>query len=208
MIPRLHAVTDDRILERPDFERLAQEVLRIGGRRLALHVRGPGSTGRRIYDRARAVRPAARAAGATLLVNDRVDVARVLELDGVHLGQRSLPPAEARGILGSGATIGMSVHGDAEARAAERGGADYLVVGTIFRSRSHPDRSPAGTALLQSVGEVATIPRIAIGGIEPERAGEVLAADARGVAAVSAIWDAERPGEAVQAFLRVLERSE
>lgn len=200
MIPRIHAVTDDRILERPDFERSAQEVLRAGGAELALHVRGPGSAAARIYAAARALRPAAGVAGGTLLVNDRVDVSLVLDLEGVHLGDRSLAPAQARGILGADALVGLSVHGAEEARAGDAGGADYLFVGTIFPSPSHPGREAAGPARIREIGAVSRLPLLAIGGVGPDRVAEVLDAGAHGVAAVSGIWDADRPAEAVRAY--------
>lgn len=203
--PRLHAVTDDRILRRPDFTRIAQEVLRAGGPQLALHVRGPGAPGREIYERARELEPAAEQSGATLLANDRVDVSLVLGLEGVHLGGRSLPPREAREILGRGALVGSSVHGVGEARQADAGGADYLVVGTIYRSASHPERSPAGLERLREIGDASGLPLLAIGGVSPERVDEVLEAGAHGVAALSGVWDADRPGRAVRSYLRALE---
>lgn len=201
MIPPLHVVTDDRILERPDFDRTAHEVLRAGGGALALHVRGPGLPGRPVYERARSLRPAARAAGATLLVNDRVDVALVLGLDGVHLGERSLPAAAARRVLDRPGLLGRSVH---EPAGADAGGADFLVVGTIFRSESHPGRDPAGPERIRAWSAAGSAPTVAIGGITPERVPTVLAAGARGVAVLSGVWDAEDPVRAVRTYLRAL----
>lgn len=204
MIAPLHVVTDDRVLERPDFLRVAQEVLRAGGGDLALHVRGPGLAGRSVYDRTRALRPAARAAGAALFVNDRVDVALVLELDGVHLGQRSLPPVEAKALLGPGAVVGVSVHSVEEARKAESGGADFLLVGTIFPTPSHPGREAGGPERIRRVAAAGTAPLVAVGGVTPERVEAVRAAGAVGVAALSGVWDAQRPAEAVDAYRRAL----
>lgn len=204
MIPRLHAVTDDRVLARPDFVRVAQEVLRAGGSRLALHVRGPGCCGARIHDVARSLLPAVRASGAALFVNDRVDVCLVLDLAGVHLGKRSLPPGAVRSILDGGALMGVSVHGSDEAREAEAGGADYAVVGTIFRSRSHPDRRPAGPSRIRTVAEATAIPVVAIGGVDADDVATVLGAGGHGVAAVSGIWDASDPAAAVRSYLDAL----
>lgn len=207
MIPRLHAVTDDRVLRRPGFVALAQDVLRAGGRRIALHVRGPGLDGARVFERARSLRPAARAAGAGLLVNDRVDVALVLELSGAHLGERSLPVADARRLLAPTALVGASVHGVEAAREAEVGGADYLVAGTIFRTASHPGRAPAGPDRVREVRSAVDVPLLAIGGVTPERVSEVLGAGADGVAALSGIWDAAEPAGAVGSYLDALEHS-
>lgn len=201
MIPPLHVVTDDRILERPDFDRTAHEVLRVGGEALALHVRGPGLPGRPVYERARSLRPAARAAGSTLFVNDRVDVALVLGLGGVHLGERSLAPAATRRVLDAPCLLGRSVH---EPAAADAGGADFLVVGTIFRSASHPGREPAGPERIRAWSDAGSAPTVAVGGITPERVRTVLAAGARGVAVLSGVWDAEDPVRAVRAYLRAV----
>src|SRR5688572_29133303 len=99
-LPRLHVFTDERILSRPDWQSLAQSVLAAGGDRVALHVRGRSLDGRVLYDRVTALEDAAGAAGAMLVVNDRVDVAMTTRADGVQLGETSLPVKEARSLLG------------------------------------------------------------------------------------------------------------
>ncbi|MDT8342467.1 MAG: thiamine phosphate synthase, partial [Longimicrobiales bacterium] len=91
-VPPLHLVTDDAVLARPGFRGAAEAALEAGGARVALHLRGPGTNGGPLYRLAVALVPAARAAGALLLVNDRVDVAACAGADGVQLGRRSLPP--------------------------------------------------------------------------------------------------------------------
>ena len=138
MIPRLHVVTDDGVLAREDFLVRAREVLEAGSD-VALHLRGPHTSGRRLSDLAGALRDEAIAAGATLLVNDRVDVALCSRVDGAHLGRRSLSPLEARRLLGPDRLVGASVHGVEEAASAARG-ADFLFVGALWATSSHPDR--------------------------------------------------------------------
>ncbi len=96
VIPRLHVVTDDQILARPGFRAAALQVLETGGTRVALHVRGPHTTGRAMYQAAAELILPARRAGAWLVVNDRVDVALALGIRRVHLGARSLPAQVAR----------------------------------------------------------------------------------------------------------------
>lgn len=204
MIPPLHVVTDDEVLGRPDFLPLAAEVLAAGGVRVALHVRGPRLSGRRIHDAARALLVHTRAAGAQLFVNDRVDVALTVEAHGVHLGRRSLAAAEARRLLGPRPTIGCSAHDIAEALAAEHGGADYVFVGAIFPSASHPDAKPAGTALLRACTPRLGIPVLAIGGIDPARVDQVREAGAYGVAAIRGVWGTDSPARAVEAYLNAL----
>lgn len=200
-LPPLHVVTDDAVLARPGFAALALAVLAAGRGRVALHLRGPATGGARLYALAAALRGGAAEAGALLIANDRVDLARVAGLDGVHLGRRSLPPREARRLLPAGARVGVSVHDPEAARAAERGGADYLVVGTVFATASHPDRPGSGPEGVARVGAAAGLPLLAIGGIVPDRIAVVRAAGAAGVAALSGVWDAPDPAAAVTAYL-------
>jgi thiamine-phosphate pyrophosphorylase len=202
-LPRLHAVTDDDVLARPDFIERARAALAAGGGRFALHLRGRRTTGARLYGLAALLCSEAREAGALLLANDRVDVARAANLDGVHLGRAGLPPVVARGLLPAGSWIGASVHDESGARAVA-GDADYLVVGTVFASLTHPGRMGAGPELVARVQAATTIPVLAIGGITPERVAEVVAAGASGVAVLSGIWGAAEPGAAVRGYLRSL----
>lgn len=203
-VPGLHVVTDDRVLGLADFQRRAREVLTVGGAGVALHVRGPASSGAALYRAAAELIRPARDAGALLLVNDRVDLALVLEMDGVHLGERSLPPVEARRVLGAGPRMGSSVHGVEGARDAEEGGAEYLVVGTVFATRSHPGRAGAGVPRIREVADAVAVPILAIGGVTPGRVREVLDAGARGVAALSGVWNAPSPAGAVEEYLSAL----
>lgn len=202
-LPRLHVVTDDEVLGRPGFTELARSVLSVGGERLALHLRGPGASAARLHGLSRALRIAAREVGALLFVNDRVDLVRVAGLDGVHLGRRSLPPEVARQLLPEGRWVGVSVHGDVAARAAARG-ADYLVVGTVFATRSHPGRAGAGPELVRLVCTVTSLPVFAIGGVTEERVAELLVAGAQGVVVSSGIWGAADPRAAVLDYLSQL----
>jgi len=203
-LPRLHLVTDDRIVARDDFVPLARTLRARGGSRLAFHLRGPETRGRRLYDRARAILEGGEAAGGPFLANDRVDLALVLALDGVHLGGRSLGVSVARELLEPGRWIGASVHGVAEAIRAAGDGADYLVVGTIYRSPSHPGREPAGPERIARIARSVGCPLVAIGGITPDRVAPVLAAGAHGVAVRGGIWEDERPLEALDRYLEVL----
>jgi thiamine-phosphate pyrophosphorylase len=141
---------------------------------------------------------------AVFVVNDRLDVALAVEADGVHLAGHSLPPAEARAIVGPGRLIGGSVHDVAEAEAAARSGADYLLVGALYPSRSKPGREAAGPALLEELRAHVDTPLVGIGGIIPRNAREVLFAGARGVAVISAIMAAPDPAAAAARLRQAL----
>lgn len=201
----LHLVTDDAVLSDDAFADRARAVLEAGGARVALHLRGPGTAGRRLWELAAALRPVATRTEGLLFANDRVDVALAAGLDGVQLGERSLPVTEARGLLPEGRRVGASVHDVDGADRAAGGGADFVVLGTIFATSSHPGRPSAGPALITGVRRRAAIPVVAIGGITPERVDEVVRAGARGVAVLSGVWGAPDPVEALAGYLQALD---
>lgn len=204
-LPRLHVVTDDEVLADPGFPRLADRVLTAGGRDVALHLRGPRTSGRRLFLLVDRVRPVVRREGSLLLVNDRVDLALTAGVHGVHLGRRSLPPHPARELLGADPWVGLSVHAEEDVGTGEEADVDYLVVGTIFATPSHPDRPGSGPELLAAIRERTSLPFLAIGGVTPERVQEVLGTGARGVAVLRGVWEDPDPGRAVERYLAALE---
>ncbi len=199
-LPRLHAITDERIARRPDLDTVAQLLAAGGGAHLAFHARGRGLSGLDHYDLA--VRLSA-CPPARLFVNDRLDVALAVGAAGVQLGQGSVPPADARR-LNAGWWIGKSVHDLREAEAAHAGGADYLLVGPVFPTATHPDRAPLGSARLKEIVGLG-LPVVAIGGVTPERIPELMAEAAiHGVAAIRALWHAADPADAARRMLQEL----
>ena len=129
---------------------------------------------------------AVRGTDAALVVNDRIDVALAAQAAGVHLRADSVAPERARALTGSGLLIGRSVHTVAAARmVADAGGADYLVFGTVFPSASKgTGRKAAGIGRLSAVVEAVKMPVLAIGGVSLERASEIGATGAAGVAGI------------------------
>jgi thiamine-phosphate pyrophosphorylase len=204
VIPRLHLVTDDTVLARPAFLDAATEALEVGGGAVALHVRAPGGTGALVFDRCGTLSSVAEKTGSLLLVNDRVDVALAHGLAGVHLGARSLPPEVVRKLLGTDAIIGASVHSQGEAERAKKGGADFLFVGTIYHTPSHPDRPAAGPELIRTVAEGCRLPLLAIGGISADRARRLAVERVHGVAVLRGVWGAASAGGAVRDYLEAL----
>lgn len=133
------------------------------------------------------VRDAA-AAGAHVIVNDRLDVALASGAAGVHLGQEDLPLATARRLAGDRMVIGVSTHDVAEARAAADGGADYVGFGPMFATASKKDaQQPRTLDALRRVRDAVGIPIVVIGGITPQTAPELLAAGADAVAMIGAL---------------------
>jgi thiamine-phosphate pyrophosphorylase len=198
-LPRLHAVTDERIARRADLEEVARELAMAGGANLALHARGRALSGLEHYELAVHLSnfPSA------LFVNDRLDVALAVKARGVQLGVGSMPVSAARR-LEAAWWIGKSVHDLAEAATARAEGADYLVVGPVYPTATHPDRAPLGLGALGQIARLG-LPVIAIGGVTPARAREVKAAGAHGVAAIRALWDAGDPSAAARQMLEELQ---
>jgi thiamine-phosphate pyrophosphorylase len=142
---------------------------------------------------------------ALLLVNDRPDVARLAEADGVHLGQEDLPWPAARAILGPRALIGVSTHSDAEIDAAQ--GADYIGFGPLFATASKPGLPlPHGIEGLRRAVRRSAVPLVAIGGITAERAPEVAGAGARCVAAIAQLCFAPDPELATREMAKAFAR--
>lgn len=195
-LPLLHVVTDNGIAQLPDLGERARAVAAAGA--IALHARGPGLGGRASLDLARTLGAALHGTDSLLFVNDRLDVARVVSAHGVHLPAGGLPLAAARKLLGPKALIGRSVHSAEQARRAHAEGADYVFLGPIWETPSHPGAAPLGA---DAILEAAPARVIAIGGITAERAGLCRAAGAHGVAAISAVWRAPDPGGAARAIL-------
>ena len=202
-------VTDDDILERQGILGVIKTVYETGGRDVALHIRGPSTYGRKIHELARKIRPMADSTGGRLFLNDRLDIAWTAGVDGVHLGQRSLPVRSVRRLVGHDLTIGASVHNEHESAIAEKEGADYAFLGTLFRTPSHHGIEPGGLSLISKMCSVIRdMPFVGIGGITPERVGGVLAAGAKGVAVIRGIWNAENPRDAVRVYLSELKSGE
>lgn len=199
-IPPLHVVTDDAVVARADFLSVARRVVDAGGADVAMHLRAPRASGRRMHDLAWALREMVADAGALLIVNDRVDVALAADADGVQVGGRGLAPADARRLIGPDRLLGVSVHSVDEARAAKDGGADYVLAGTIWETPSHPERRGAGLGRIREIAALG-IPMIAIGGVTPERAAEARDTGAAGVATIRGVWDAPDPAAAVSEYL-------
>jgi len=135
---------------------------------------------------------------ALLIINERVDVAVACSAHGVQLGEEALPVAAARQMMGPHALIARSVHSAQGASQAVAQGADFLVVGTMYATRSHLGVRPAGPGLVRRIASTCPIPLIGIGGINASNAAEVLQAGAQGVAVITSILGARHPGEAAR----------
>lgn len=171
-----------------------------------VQLRCKGCTDRERYELAMRVMTVCRAAGATYLIDDRVDIALAVGADGAHVGAQDIPVAEARRLLGPERVLGATARTPAEAAAAALDGATYIGTGpcyaTLTKAGLPPPIGPHGLA---AVAEAVDLPVLAIGGIDAARLPEVLAAGAYGAAVISAIAAAPDPFDAARQLLATLD---
>jgi len=198
----VYAITDRAVSGIPDHVEIARRLFAVGVR--WLQVREKESPDGLLLEAVEAIAPFARTHRATLLVNDRVDIARLAGI-GVHLGEDDLPPAFARGTLGGDAVLGVSTHDEGAARRAFADStADYVAFGPVFASGTKPERPPRGLQELARVAAFKTKPLVAVGGITAENLDEVLDAGADAVAMIGALL---REGRLEENARRVLDRA-
>ncbi len=186
---QLYIITDPSL----SHGRSHVEVVRaaIAGGATAIQLRDKTATARQLIEAGHALRELTRAAGVTFIVNDRADVALALDADGVHVGQDDLPALDARRIVGPNKIVGVSAGTVAEANQAERDGANYIGVGSVYATSSKPDAgAPIGTEGLAQIARAVSIPVVAIGGVNADNAAACIAAGASGVAVISAVVSA------------------
>ena len=161
-------------------------------------LREKGLSDRELVQRAREMRRWTRKAGVLFVVNDRPDIARLVEADGVHLGQDDLSVKDARRILGPDILIGVSTHTIEQVRQAVLDGADYLGVGPVFPSKTKSFEHFPGTEFVRAATSETSLPAFALGGIDAGNLGQVLTAGATRIAVSSVIAAAEDPEQAAR----------
>lgn len=131
-----------------------------------------------------------KATGTKIIVNDRVDIAIAAGAHGVHLGQKDLPPEEARKLLGSEAILGFSTHDLEQVDEALSAPIDYIAFGPIFPTRTKKDPDPVvGLNLLKKVKlMVGELPLVAIGGIKRDNLNDVFSAGADSAAVIGDLY--------------------
>jgi thiamine-phosphate diphosphorylase len=191
-------VTDAGVLADPDLG-IRAAAIAAAGSAVALHARDRNATTAALSRAAQRLLALARPPEAAVFISARPDLAAAIGADGIQLAGGDLSPRDARRVFARG-WIGRSVHSDREAEEAVAEGADFLMVGAVYASASHPDLAPAGLELVTRTAALGK-PVIAIGGINPARARAAQAAGAYGVAAISSLWRVDDPAAAALAML-------
>jgi thiamine-phosphate pyrophosphorylase len=199
-LPRIYPITDTIISSLSHAEQV--EHLLAGGATL-IQLREKKDSAQSFFDDAANALSLARNAGATIVINDRVDIASALGAHGVHLGQTDMPVKAARQLLGPEAIIGYSTHNLDQVKAALELPIDYLAFGPIFATRTKQNPDPvAGLDQLREAKSIAgQTPLVAIGGIDEATLVEVFSSGADSAAMISEIVSV--PGQ-IAANLRKL----
>jgi thiamine-phosphate diphosphorylase len=137
---------------------------------------------------------------ALFVVNGDLAAAKALRADGVHLPAEGPSPEQARDEVSDRMLISVAAHSVEDAQAAERAGADLIVLGTVFSTDSHPGVQTIGLQGIEAVAAAVRIPIIAIGGVCATNARPCIEAGAAGVAVIGAILDASNTREAAGAL--------
>lgn len=183
ILPKVYPITDSRLAKISHAEQIKKF---IEGGATFIQLREKYAAPDEFYKSAEEAINLARKHDVKILINDRVDIARALKADGVHLGQDDLPPAQARKILGEQAIIGFSTHNLEQVREAVNLPIDYLAIGPVFTTLTKENPDPTiGIETVKQVREiVGDFPLVAIGGINLQNFQEVLKAGANSVALI------------------------
>ncbi len=196
-LPRFYPILDSIAGTRAGFSlRDAAAAMLDAGVRI-LQLRHKGQYSREMFETAEAISVACARAGATFVINDRADMAALLDA-ALHLGQEDLPVDDARKLCPR-AVIGFSTHNKAQLLAAAGEPADYFALGPIFGTASKENPDPVvGIEELRRLRPLSAKPLVAIGGITRANAAEVLAAGADSLAIIGDLYS----GLATAAALR------
>ena len=181
---KLCAILDKDVLKNRDILEVAKDVFR-GGADI-VQLRDKISSDSEFLKCARALKDMAKRYRCMFIINDRVDIARIVDANGVHLGQNDMPIKDARKIVGK-KIIGISTHSLKEARVAKSSGADYIGIGPVFKSKTRRKLHPIGLSVLKSVNKNIDIPIFAIGGISLNNINEIKKSGVNRVAVISSV---------------------
>lgn len=202
----LYVITDPDISRGRSHAQVAE--LAIKGGATVIQLRDKKANTRQLIEVGQVLREITRRMGVTFIVNDRVDVALAVDADGVHLGEEDMPVSVARRLLGPNRIIGASPERLDDAPLAERDGADYLGVGSVFGTSTKLDAGPPiGVESLARAKRMVRIPIVAIGGVSADNAAQAIAAGADGVAVISAVVGAEDVAGAARRLRQIVQEA-
>lgn len=145
--------------------------------------------------------------GKLLIINDRPDIAKIVDADGLHLGQDDLPLKKAKSIIGRNKILGISTHNEDQILKSIENGADYIGVGPVFNSKTKTFNNLAGLDFVQAANTVCTIPWFAIGGIDTQNITQLAKHGVKRIAVSNALFNSENPLKTLKVLRLALENS-
>lgn len=185
----LYLCTDRELMTSDTIEEGVE--LAIKGGVTVVQLREKNCLGKEFLRIAHSVKEVTDAYEIPLLINDRIDIALAVDADGVHLGQKDIPAAAAREILGNDKIIGVSAYNAELALRAQKDGADYIGVGDIFGTSTKADTHHVSREELIKIRQAVKIPMVAIGGVTVENVVRLEGTGINGVAVISAVLGAK-----------------
>lgn len=183
---RLYAITDRTWLNGETLYSQVEKAL-IGGATF-IQIREKNLAKDKIIEEARQLKQLCKKYNVPFVINDNVEIAKLTDADGVHVGQGDMTAAEVRSILGKDKIIGVSAKTVEQALLAQKMGADYIGTGAVFPTNSKSDARVCGISSLKAVCDAVDIPVVAIGGINENNILELKGSGADGIAVISAIF--------------------
>ena len=186
---KLYLVTDSPILKGRDFYKCIEGALKGGV--TTVQLREKDASGKEFLEKAYRLRELTKKYNAIFIINDRVDIALLVNADGVHVGQSDISASEVRKLVGSEKIVGVSARTVKEAIEAKVSGADYLGVGAMFGTTTKLDAKDVAMETLKDIKENTDLPIVAIGGLNLENIEQLKEYNIDGYAVVSAILGSE-----------------
>ena len=188
----LYGITAERFSKNRSNIEVVKEMIKSGIKIIQYREKRHLKKYNEILDECRFIRELTKKSGVIFIINDFVDIALLVDADGVHVGQEDLPVAAVRELLGPDKIIGLSTHSPEEAKAAQEQGADYIGVGPIFATQTKEDVcAPVGLTYLEHVVSNSSLPFVAIGGIKLHNIGQVISKGATSICLVTEIVGAD-----------------
>ena len=160
---KLYLVTDSEILKDRDFYKCIEDAIKSGVTMVQL--REKNADGKEFLEKAIKLRKLTNKYNTTFVINDRIDIAILVDADGVHIGQSDIDAVSARKLLGDNKIIGVSARNLQEAKIAKENGADYLGIGAMFSTSTKSDAKLVSFNTLDEIIKEVNLPFVLIGGI-------------------------------------------
>lgn len=198
---KLYVIISSHLAKKPVLE-ILQDVIKGGAD--AVQLREKTMPDREFLIMAREFKKITTQSKTIFIVNDRAEIAKEVDADGLHIGQSDIDIHAARKMLGYDKIIGVSTHNILQARKAQQGGADYIGIGPVFFTATKDYEPPVGLDCLKQINREIVIPFVAIGAINLGNIHDVLYAGVKRVAICSAIICSDNVLDATRSFKNLL----